>query len=812
MKLLALPIVSEFLKGIMSVFLTLDGFVYSLISSAYKIFMAIAGAKLLSSEAFETIANKVYIIIGVAMLFVLAYAILKAIIDPDKMNQGKMSGGSILKSVVVAVIGLAITPVLFNLLYQAQGLILEKDVLTNLFFRSSDDSVYIGNVTDEEGNSFDFGDVKYNQAIKDVGGSITAVSVWQAVFRPAEDSGKTADDIEGAPEDYLINTTGAGFVCAGLTVAGVALAGVSFGISLIAGAAAGLLCVGASNTVNDAAATITGDKITLSEAYTYASTEGDFGIFQVFLEEWEEGNVTYLFIISTILGGFVCYAFVSFSIDMGVRAAKLAYYQIIAPIPLVLQILPNFRESFNKYLKNVLSTFLEVFVRISVVYIVVYIICHLQDLFSTETALWGNASLGSFETLIALALLIVGLVIFAKQAPKMISETFGIQSGSMSLGIGKKLADGGAFTAGAAIGGAITTTVRSLTHRYGTKENWQNKNRKVTVGSALKNTAGGLLSGVAGGVSGGVRSGYNARKATSIKDMASSASSGAKAAVDRRDEREKYAAEHANAAGKPTIWSVSKGHISDAALKVVDWAGINSVEANEKENQAISQVAAKKKAVGDQAKSAITSNSAKRKEMTLGVDSSRTYSNALINKAVQAGFTGTEHGHQLTEYNTEVHHYLNKMLDQARAAGGKALGLTVDEWSDLLGDYEFKFGKEVQNVALMTKKNRDRAGAISDKNKAALKDVIIAADELRDELKKNLGSSYFEQANLYDENGVRSASTQDLTLDTLLNENLDLVDGDTALSRLGDKMDIKYAENQRIITEARKKREEKNNK
>ena len=84
-----------------------------------------------------------------------------------------------------------------------------------------------------------------------------------------------------------------------------------------------------------------------------------------------------------IYGAFCLYAFASFSIDMGVRAAKLAYYQIIAPVPLIMQVLPKYKDTFSKYIKNVVSTFLEVFIRISVVYIVVYVICHLQDLFSS---------------------------------------------------------------------------------------------------------------------------------------------------------------------------------------------------------------------------------------------------------------------------------------------------------------------------------------------------------------------------------------------------------------------------------------------
>ena len=58
----SLGIVAEAFLGII---LTLDSWIYSLVSSAYKVFMAIASARLLSSDAYTEIANKVYIIIKI---------------------------------------------------------------------------------------------------------------------------------------------------------------------------------------------------------------------------------------------------------------------------------------------------------------------------------------------------------------------------------------------------------------------------------------------------------------------------------------------------------------------------------------------------------------------------------------------------------------------------------------------------------------------------------------------------------------------------------------------------------------------------
>jgi hypothetical protein len=123
-------------EGIAGVILLLDTIIYGLISGAYKIFMALASARILSSDAYLNIANSLYAIIGVVMLFVLAYAIIRMIMDPDQATKGEMSGGNLVKGIAIAVLGLAITPTIFEFLYQAQGLFVERDVIGKIFFRN----------------------------------------------------------------------------------------------------------------------------------------------------------------------------------------------------------------------------------------------------------------------------------------------------------------------------------------------------------------------------------------------------------------------------------------------------------------------------------------------------------------------------------------------------------------------------------------------------------------------------------------------------------------------------------------------------
>ena len=446
-------------EGFIGILLMLDTLIYGLIASAFRIFMALASARLLSSETYTEVANKIYIVVGVFMLFVIAYSLLKGIVDPDKELKESLGPG-MLRNVVTAVVGLAVTPFIFNLMYQAQGLFLENDVLARIFFVIGD-----SNKIESGGESVDPDDY-----VDQVGGALTAASLWQAFFYPAEDSGKDADDIEANAFDYYLEGALELIGCAaaaGLTFYGAVNWWNPVGWATLLGAAvAGFLCISARNDIaaGDEASAAIGDDgtVTLAQAYAIAESTGDFGIFTVFLENYvDDGDISYYWGISTIAGAFALYSFVSFSIDMGIRAAKLAYLQIIAPIPLILNILPKYKDSFKKYVDSVISTFLEVFIRISVVYIVVYMICHLPELFSSMSAFDGK--LKGMEVIFAKALLILGLVAFCRRAPDMIGELLHIPKGSMSLGIGKKIAEGSGYAAGAIAGAGATAAVRNFT-------------------------------------------------------------------------------------------------------------------------------------------------------------------------------------------------------------------------------------------------------------------------------------------------------------------------------------------------------------
>ncbi len=162
-----------------------------------------------------------------------------------------------------------------------------------------------------------------------------------------------------------------------------------------------------------------------------------------FAEVVHEGDMSYLSVFSTICGVFLLYVIISFSIDLGIRIAKLAFYEIIAPIPILMRILPEKKSVFDNWVKGAIATFMEVFIRIFIMSIIVFfasVVLNKTNLFDSNIGLIGNV------------IIVLGLFAFAKQAPKLLGDVMGIDSGNIKLGIGGKLKGSG--VAGATVLGA----------------------------------------------------------------------------------------------------------------------------------------------------------------------------------------------------------------------------------------------------------------------------------------------------------------------------------------------------------------------
>ena len=71
------------------ILLLIDAAVYWFVSMCYQLFVRMATLQLFNDAFFEDFANRIYAILGVFMLFYLAYALLNALIDPEKLTGDK---------------------------------------------------------------------------------------------------------------------------------------------------------------------------------------------------------------------------------------------------------------------------------------------------------------------------------------------------------------------------------------------------------------------------------------------------------------------------------------------------------------------------------------------------------------------------------------------------------------------------------------------------------------------------------------------------------------------------------------------------
>lgn len=518
---------------------------------------------------------------------------------------------------------------------------------------------------------------------------------------------------------------------------------------------------------------------TLKQVDEFALQSGNFGFYQAFALNIHEGDIDFQWLIALIVGGFLVYAIVSFCFDMALRICKLAFFEIIAPIAIFCNVIPKMEDVFKKWLSNTTKTFIAVFTRIIVMNFGVFLI----SIICSDRIDLGLENTGSwFLNLIAKCLLILGIVMFMRQAPKLLSDLFGFGDGDMKLGIKDKLKSSGAFAMGAAIGAGTTGLVRNTVHGV---QNVRNAKGFKDKSKAILKLGGSAAAGAASGLTKGA---WYAKGAGSAKDMKNAATQAANKTVENRMKREAYKAAH------PGFMGATLGHLEDAGDSALKWAGFNNIEALQKANAEMSKVSSKKKAMADAAESLIVGEANKNKSKDFGIDPSVQFDGGADLLAQQ--YNG--------QFNTSTVRIIRQKLDEAKATGSSKDNYGVDvsaaEWENLYGSYLNSFKEAVQNQALLSKNNWD---AISNSAvKADLSEVRNAANDFRNELGRHLNESFVVKSNDLSSGTKINAET--------LEEDIKINDG--AFKEIGDQIKIAQSENYAQISKIQQKEQEKKGK
>ena len=187
-----------------------------------------------------------------------------------------------------------------------------------------------------------------------------------------------------------------------------------------------------------------------------------------------------------------------YCVDIAVRVFKLIILQLIAPIPIISYVDPKASKdgAFNKWIKMVISVWADLFIKLGIIYFIMLVI---SELFTSGAILnLTNNLFGDIYFrggLVTLAL-IVGLLFFAKDAPKFICDAMGIkmgENGKLFGGLGKIM------SAGAIAAGTVGAGIASGRASYLAD---QANGKKFNVARAFKNVGAGFLGAAAGGITG----------------------------------------------------------------------------------------------------------------------------------------------------------------------------------------------------------------------------------------------------------------------------------------------------------------------
>ena len=658
-----LTILDDVAETFWKIIISLVGSIFKLVNSAYRIFLALAEADIFKNAEFDIITKNMYEILSIVMLFALAYGILVKIVDPENSKSG-IDGKKILQKLVMAIVLLALIPSIFSFMFGLQEAILESNVLNSIFTGSS--NVGAQNIQNA--------------------GNVMAVNSFKPFFTPNVNSDVNPEEARGITKNHT-----------------------EYGVTL----------------GNNGSYGCKKDQCTLADVDTFAEKTGDFGFYQAFAANINEGEVDFQWLIALVVGGFLVYAMISFCFDMALRVCKLAFFEIIAPIAIFCNVIPKMEDVFKKWLSNTTKTFISVFTRIIVMNFGVYLI----------SIIVNNADLGLnnagnwFLNLIAKCFLILGIVMFMRQAPKLLSDLFGFGDGDMKLGIRDKLKSSGAFAAGAAIGAGTTGFVRNATNAV---QQFRKAPKEKKFSAAVK----GFGSAAAGAASGLTKGLWYAKDAGSGKDMKNAASQAANKTVENRMKRDNYTAAHSRGKG----WLDDRvqniiGHAEDTGVKVAGWAGYKNLAQLKLENAAMDEITSARDTFDSDVDSYIEKELAK----VSFYDDGRIKEGSIV-------------GVEEKEVVTRLHNAQEK-LNKARVSG-VGVAEAQKEYLDILK--EARYG--VQDIVLCSTKNWNNK---DDKDKAKLGSLRVDAVKYKGSIANNADLDPLKQAGII---GANFSQDVDLTL------------------------------------------------
>lgn len=486
--------------------------IYWLLAVSYNILLLIANSELFTSETIIQIFNRVQLVIGVFMVFRLTMLVLQGIINPDTFTDSKSGASNIIVRIITSLALLTLlVPInipksasemnsfekrinnnglLFGILYDFQYRVLSQNLLGNLILGTG--------ATDSDDNVLNSGDSMASTVLT----SFFTPNLITSNYKYNSNNHYDDDDLFCKDYDYdkFYNTKNP---------------------SAILGMAT--------------------ESCDLKEVSGMGGYEG-----YAFNFSWFISLIVAIIFVVILLG---------MAVEVAKRAVKIAILRLIAPIPIISYMNPKSsmdNGSFGSWVKTLSSTYIELFINITIIYFAIFMINQIangQLQFINST----SQKIGGFTILMAKVFIFIGILLFAKEAPKFIKQALGMKDEG-----GKGWFNGivGALGLGAAGLGAIGSA--RTNYRASKEEN--DKLHPYSRWNAFRNIGSGLVGGMSGMVTGG-------KAAMTANDHQLKA---AKDAISARNARR---ASHSTAFGRAqdSLYGLATGRsLADKGNKILD--------------------------------------------------------------------------------------------------------------------------------------------------------------------------------------------------------------------------------------------------
>lgn len=408
-----MSILFSWLSPLRAICMAIDGVLYSLLDNAYDLVIKLSTAELLKHSTIKSLTGNLYIIFGVVAFFRLALLLVNAIIDPEKLNEKGKGLSNIFFRVVGMVILLAVTPFLFEKSYDLQEKIVGADASKNIIFKT----ILGNNANIASSKNSNAGKALQNIALS----SLITIDENYLVNNDHCNIGKKNSKGEDCGFYPLTCVSDGKGKC---TPQGGYIYGKNCNWAN---------CQKAVYLYNEM---YVGEDMSPAKLAQYVGTSGKIKIDK---EEQEVYVYNYMFIITGVVGVAMTYIIISFAIDIAVRMFELIVLEILSPLFIATFVDPKSAQSgpFKNWLSAVGKSYASLYIRLAIIALMVLLVSIINQskMFQSMGEVSGWAKI----------FMVIGLLIFAKKAPKWIGDMIGIKGNGMGLWTPKKLRENMAF-------------------------------------------------------------------------------------------------------------------------------------------------------------------------------------------------------------------------------------------------------------------------------------------------------------------------------------------------------------------------------